>query len=126
MRLNRLTKLGAACAAAVLALTACTAEQLAPEELPGSSPTPGGEVTVAEAGVVDSFNPQSAAGNTELNRKLAYATHSGFNYVDNNLDIVPLEDFGSYELVSEDPMTVKYTVKEGVAWSDGARWVRMT
>ena len=120
MRLNRLTKIGAACAAAILALSACTADQAAPEELPGASPTPGGEVTVAEAGVVDSFNPQSAAGNTEINRKLAYATHSGFNYVDNNLDVVPLEDFGSYELVSEDPMTVKYTVKEGVNWSDGA------
>ena len=120
MRLNRLSKLTAACAAAVLALGACTADEGGTEELPGALPTPGGEISVAEAGVVDSFNPQSAAGNTDINRKLAYATHSGFNYVDNNLEIVPLEQFGSYEQVSEDPLTVKYTVNEGVAWSDGA------
>ncbi|MDK1359635.1 ABC transporter family substrate-binding protein [Arthrobacter sp. zg-Y1219] len=120
MRLNRLTKLCAAGAATVLALGACTAEQRTAEETPGSAPTPGGVIAVAEAGVVDSFNPQSTAGNTDINRKLAYATHSGFNYIDNNLDIVPLEDFGSYERVSEDPLTVKYTVNEGVAWSDGA------
>ena len=120
MRLNRLTKLAAACAAAVLALGACTANDEGSEESAGALPVPGGEISVAEAGVVDSFNPQTAAGNTDINRKLAYATHSGFNYVDNNLEIVPLEQFGSYEQVSEDPLTVKYTVNEGVAWSDGA------
>ena len=120
MRLNRLTKLAAACAAAVLALGACTPEERAAEELPGASPSPGGEISVAEAGVLDSFNPQSAAANTDINRKLAYATHSGFNYVNNNLEVIPLEDFGSYERISEDPLTVKYTVNEGVAWSDGA------
>ena len=120
MRLNRLTKLAAAGAAAVLALGACTPEERAAEELPGASPSPGGEISVAEAGVLSSFNPQSAAANTDINRKLAYATHSGFNYVDNNLEVIPLEEFGTYEQVSEDPLTVKYTVNEGVAWSDGA------
>lgn len=120
MRLNRLTKLCAAGAATVLALSACTAEQRTDQETPEAMPSPGGVIAVAESGVVDSFNPQSADGNTDINRKLAYATHSGFNYVDNNLDIVPLEDFGSYEKISEDPLTVKYTVNEGVAWSDGA------
>ncbi|MCC3268063.1 ABC transporter family substrate-binding protein [Arthrobacter gengyunqii] len=120
MRFDRLTKLFAGCAAAVLALAACTAEPDATEDLPGVSPTPGGEISVAEAGVFSSFNPQTADGNTDINNRIAYATHSGFNYVDNNLEIVPLEDFGSYEKVSEDPLAVKYTVNEGVAWSDGA------
>lgn len=120
MRLNRLTKLGAACAAAALALSACTAEAENTEESPGASPTPGGQVQVAESGTFSSFNPQAASGNTEINHRIAYATHSGFNYVDNNLDIVPLDEFGTYEKVSEDPLTVKYTVNEGVAWSDGA------
>ena len=27
--------------------------------------------------------------------------------------------FGTYEVVNEDPLTVKYTVAEGVKWSDG-------
>ena len=120
MRFDRLTKLFAACAAAVLVLGACTAEPDAVEELPGAAPTPGGEISVAEASAFSSFNPQTADGNTDLNNRIAYATHSGFNYVDNNLEIVPLENFGSYELLSEDPLEVKYTVNEGVAWSDGA------
>ncbi len=120
MRFDRLTKLTAAGAAAVLALGACTAEPDAVEDVPGVSPTPGGEISVAEAGAFTSFNPQTADGNTDINNRIAYATHSGFNYVDNNLEIVPLENFGSYEKVSEDPLRVKYTVNEGVAWSDGA------
>ncbi|MBO0908957.1 ABC transporter family substrate-binding protein [Arthrobacter sunyaminii] len=120
MRFDRLTKLIAACAAGVLVLGACTAEPDAVEEVPGTSPTPGGEISVAETSSFSSFNPQTADGNTDINNRIAYATHSGFNYVDNNLDVVPLEDFGTYERISEDPLTVKYTVNEGVAWSDGA------
>ncbi|MDN3482220.1 ABC transporter family substrate-binding protein [Arthrobacter sp. APC 3897] len=120
MRFDRQTKLFAACAAAALALAGCTAEPDAVEDLPGVSPTPGGEISVAEAGVFSSFNPQTADSNTDTNHRIAYATHSGFNYVDNNLEIVPLEQFGSYEKVSEDPLAVKYTINEGVAWSDGA------
>ena len=120
MRFDRLTKLGVACAAALLALSACTAEEGGSEDTPGVSPTPGGEIHVAEANAFSSFNPQTASGNTDVNNRIAYATHSGFNYVDNNLDIVKQEDFGSYEKVSEDPLVVKYTINEGVAWSDGA------
>ncbi|MGJ9374000.1 ABC transporter substrate-binding protein [Nesterenkonia sp. CF4.4] len=29
------------------------------------------------------------------------------------------EDFGSYEVISEDPFTVEYTIGEDVSWSDG-------
>lgn len=120
MRLNRLTMLCASAAAvAALALGGCTPEERV-NEVPSPIPTPGGEISVAESGVVNSFNPQTTAGNTDINRKLAYATHSGFNYVDNNLEIVPLEEFGRYEKLSDDPLTVKYTVNDGVAWSDGA------
>src|SRR5690606_8404151 len=45
---------------------------------------------------------------------------SVFNYYDGDLELQRNEDFGTYEVVSEDPVTVKYTVNEGVTWSDGA------
>lgn len=117
--MDRLTKVMAAAAAAVLALAGCTGEPDG-EPTPASSSTPGGEVHVAESNTFSSFNPQTAGGNTDINNRIAYATHSGFNYVDNNLEIVPLKEFGTYSKISDDPLKVKYTVNEDVAWSDGA------
>ncbi|MFJ6001244.1 ABC transporter family substrate-binding protein [Arthrobacter sp. NPDC092385] len=55
----------------------------------------------------------------DINGKIAYATHSGFVYINNDLEVVKNEDFGSMEVLSEDPLSVKYTVNEGVNWSDG-------
>jgi peptide/nickel transport system substrate-binding protein len=46
--------------------------------------------------------------------------NSGFNYYDSESSLIKNEQFGTYELVSEDPLTVKYTVNSGVKWSDGA------
>lgn len=46
-------------------------------------------------------------------------TRAGFNYVGTDLEIYPNEDFGSYEVVSEDPFTVEYTINDDVEWSDG-------
>ena len=51
--------------------------------------------------------------------KISYATHSGFFYVDNKLNVVRNEKFGKIEKTSDDPLTVKYTINEGVKWSDG-------
>jgi peptide/nickel transport system substrate-binding protein len=79
----------------------------------------GGSVTVAEVNAFTSFNPFSAAGNTDINTKIGQITHSGFYYVDNNEKVVRNEKFGRYEKVSDRPLKVKYTVNEGVKWSDG-------
>ena len=32
---------------------------------------------------------------------------------------IPQDDFGSYELISEDPQTIEYTINEDAVWSDG-------
>jgi peptide/nickel transport system substrate-binding protein len=79
----------------------------------------GGSVTVAEVNAFTSFNPFSAAGTTDINTKIGQITHSGFYYVDNNEKVVRNEKFGRYEKVSDRPLKVKYTVNEGVKWSDG-------
>ncbi|WP_233571509.1 ABC transporter family substrate-binding protein [Cellulomonas triticagri] len=66
-----------------------------------------------------STNNLTANGNATANANIVYLTTSFFNYYDGDLNLAKNEEFGSYEVVSEDPFTVKYTVNEGVTWSDG-------
>jgi peptide/nickel transport system substrate-binding protein len=104
--------------AAVLVISGCSASGGAPPVVVGETKR-GGSVTVAEVNAFTSFNPFSAAGNTDINTKVGQITHSGFYYVDNNEKVVRNEKFGRYEKVSDRPLKVKYTVNEGVKWSDG-------
>jgi peptide/nickel transport system substrate-binding protein len=117
MPLRRLIKLISCAAAAILLLAGCSG---------GGGAIPvvgeakrGGSATVAEVNALSSFNPLSTAGNTDINSKVWYATHSGFYYVDDSARVVRNEKFGRYEKVSDQPLKVKYTVNEGVKWSDG-------
>lgn len=66
-----------------------------------------------------STNNLTANGNATANANIIYLMTSFFNYYNDELELVQNEDFGSYEVLSEDPLTVKYTVNEGVQWSDG-------
>ncbi len=113
------TAVGAA--AAVLILSACTG---GPSSVSTSSGTAGGAVggsaTVAETNSFTSFNPSTGRGSADINSKVAYATHSGFNYVDNKLNVVKNDKFGKYVKVSDDPLSIKYTINDDVNWSDGA------
>ncbi|MGT2461294.1 ABC transporter family substrate-binding protein [Sinomonas atrocyanea] len=67
----------------------------------------------------NTFNSNTADGNTDINSKISYPTHSGFYYIDNKLNVVHNDKFGKLEKVSDSPLTVKYTVNDGVKWSDG-------
>jgi len=79
----------------------------------------GSEVTVVTDQPFTSANPGTAYGNTAANRSIAYATNARFNYYDADAKLVRDESFGSYQLVSSDPLTVRYTIANGVEWSDG-------
>jgi len=79
----------------------------------------GSEVTVVTDQPFTSANPGTAYGNTAANRSIAYATNARFNYYDADAKLVRDESFGSYQLVSSDPLTVRYTIASGVEWSDG-------
>ncbi|MDT9593888.1 ABC transporter family substrate-binding protein [Nocardioides zeae] len=112
-------KWGVAAAAVGLgatALTACSSDGGSGDEEQGGG---GGAVRIAEVNEFTSFNNNSAAGNLDTNSKIAYLTRSSFIYVDDELNIVPDEGFGTVEVESEDPLTVTYTVNEGIEWSDG-------
>jgi peptide/nickel transport system substrate-binding protein len=78
-----------------------------------------GSATVVEVNAFNTFNANTAQGNTDINAKISYATHSGFFYIDNKLNVVRNEKFGRIEKTSDNPLTVRYTVNEGVKWSDG-------
>lgn len=125
MRIARISKAVAIGAAAALALSACAANtgtnpsSSGPAASGTEAPATGGEVRVVEVNPFTSFNSNTATGNVDINSKISYTMNGQFNYIDKDLNVVKNDKFGSYEVVSEDPLTIKYTVNEGVKWSDG-------
>lgn len=118
MPLSRLLQLITGAVAAALVITGCSGSGGTAPVVVGET-NRGGSATVAEVNAFTSFNPFSAAGNTDINTKIGHITHSGFYYVDNTEQVVRNEKFGRIEKVSDRPLKVKYTVNEGVKWSDG-------
>lgn len=125
--MRRLTAAAAIAAAGALALSACSTPDT------GNGGDGGGEATGTETGDTTApsavsigwnqsfyeYNSDSATGNATANANVLYFMQSGFNYYDGDLNLVPDESFGTYEKTSDDPLTVTYTVNEGVNWSDG-------
>lgn len=112
MKIRRVGAVGAIVATSALVLSACS--------------TPGGSEIVEDTAVnvgwnqpFYSMNNLTTSGNATTNSNVIYLTTSVFNYYDGDLEIQKNEDFGTYEKLSDDPLTVKYTVNEGVTWSDG-------
>jgi peptide/nickel transport system substrate-binding protein len=66
-----------------------------------------------------SYNGYTSYGNATANNNITYSTLGGFNYYDNTPKLVKDTSFGTYEKISDDPLVVKYTVADGVKWSDG-------
>ena len=116
MKKFRGSALVASLSAVAIALSGCAADGLTPGETAvETAPL----VTVGWNDIIDNFNTSSAGGNNVANSLTTYLTSSGFNYYDNTPALVKNTEFGSYEVVTEDPLTVKYTINEGVVWSDG-------
>lgn len=111
MKIRRIGAAGAIVATGALVLSACS--------------TPGGSEIVEDTSVSVGWNQPfysqnnlTSTGNATTNSNVLYLTNAAFNYYDGDLNLTKFEDFGSYEVVSEDPFTVEYTVNEGVTWSD--------
>lgn len=124
MRIARISKAVAIGAAAALALSACAANTgTTPSSAPATTGTEaaatGGEVRVVEVNPFTSFNSNTATGNVDINSKISYTMNGQFNYIDKDLNVVKNDKFGTYEVLSQDPLSVKYTINEGVKWSDG-------
>ena len=81
---------------------------------------PAGEVRVAWNQAAYSFNSVTSRGNATANNNPLYLmTAGGFSYYDADLNLVNNDQFGTCTLDSLDPLTITYTINEGVTWSDG-------
>jgi peptide/nickel transport system substrate-binding protein len=103
-------------AAGALAPTGCTAG--GGGNATNAAPT-GGTVTMAIVNDLTSLNSNTPQGNLDTNGQYVYLTTGGFFYPDNSFNLVKDESFGTYEKTSDDPLTVKYTLKKDLKWSDG-------
>lgn len=110
MQLGNWSKGIAIAAVAAMSLAACSAQGGIVENT---------SVTVAWNQPAYSFNSSTTTGNATANSNVLYLTQSGFNYYNADSELVKNEKFGTYEKLSDDPLTVKYTIAEGVTWSDG-------
>ena len=111
MKIRRIAAAAATVAAGALILSGCAAPQS--EIVEGSS------LSVAWNQPFYSYNQNTSFGNATANANIIYSTNSGFGYYNDTPEWVRDESFGSYEKISDDPLVIKYTIADGVKWSDG-------
>ena len=66
-----------------------------------------------------SYNDQTSNGNATANANIKYLMTENFWYYDPTAVLKENTSFGTYEQVSDNPLTVKYTVADDTKWSDG-------
>jgi peptide/nickel transport system substrate-binding protein len=113
LKISRVIGGVAVLAVGALALSACTPPPRESEVIEGTS------ITVAWNDFYYAFNDGLADTNAASNAVVNYMAKDGFQYYNNNSELIPQTGFGTIEQVSTDPLTVKYTVNDGVKWSDG-------
>ena len=65
------------------------------------------------------YNGNTASANTVYNAYVDNLTQSAFVTVQPDGSIKPNTEFGTYEKVSDNPLTIKYTFNDKAVWSDG-------
>lgn len=110
--MRRLGATGAIVAASALILSACaTPTQSAIEQ--------DTRITVGWNQPFYSYNEATSNGNATANAIIKYMTVGAFQYYNDVPELVKDESFGTIEKLSDDPMTVKYTIGKDTQWSDG-------
>ena len=126
---KKLAVLAAGLVASALALSACTpppAPAPAPPTEsttagPSESATPSGPkaVSVMWNQPMFSLNTNTSFGNATANANIDYLTQGRILYYGEGLERLTDTSYGSYELLSEEPLTVKQTIAPTAKWSDG-------
>jgi peptide/nickel transport system substrate-binding protein len=98
-----------------LAGTACAA----PKEDDEGSSNKKTSITIGWNQPFYSYNTLSSNGNNVSNTNTKYLTTGQFWYVTSDGELKANKSFGTYEKVSDNPLTVKYTVADDAKWSDG-------
>ena len=77
-------------------------------------------VVVVESNAPTSLNSAKPDTNLTVNADIGYLTGQGFNYYDDNKNLVKDTNFGTYSIVKNvaNDFEVKYTVKSDQKWSD--------
>jgi len=76
-------------------------------------------VVLQENNNFTSFNGGKRTTNVVINSTVNSLMSMGFWYYDDNNEIVPNTEFGTYRVIKQRPLTVRMTVKPGRVWSDG-------
>lgn len=113
MKMKRLVATLSAVAISGLVLSACSAPNREPEIVGGSS------VTASWNDPFYSYNNSTSANNAAANANIIALANDGFFHYDPTPSYVEDTGFGKIEKISDDPLTVKYTVNGDVKWSDG-------
>ncbi|WP_062379839.1 ABC transporter family substrate-binding protein [Demequina pelophila] len=130
MKFGKFGRGAAVVAVATLALAACTStSDTSDEDATSADPTTGAteasgsntDTIFYSAGEVEwnGYNDLTAATYSTYNSVINERVRSSFVYYDENAQIHVNEDFGNVELISDDPMVVKYTIADDAVWSDG-------
>ena len=116
MKATRFVRALAGVAVSALTITGLAAIATAPASAATKT-----TVVIVGSNALTSLNSGTPDTNLVSNSDVAYLTGSGFNYYDNNRNLVKNTTFGTYAIVknSAKDFQVKYTVKPGRVWSDG-------
>ena len=111
-------------AAAALVVSGCTTNGGDdPDQSNGGEDAAGTTVSIATTNALTSLHSGTAEHNLNTNGMVDYLTGNGglgsFLTISSDLEVVPDTTNGTMELVSEDPLQVKYTLNENAVWSDG-------
>lgn len=101
--------------ASALALSACTPTPSATQSAINTAKV----ATVAFNQAFFSYNSSTSTGNATANNNILYMTNDKFNYYNKELKLTANTSFGTYEKLSDTPLTVKQTVAPTASWSDG-------
>ncbi|MCE7080834.1 ABC transporter family substrate-binding protein [Streptomyces sp. ST2-7A] len=123
-RFGRTSKLVAAALGGALVLSACSSDDSSgnggdTDAASGTGDGPSGSIYVANDQEYDSYNNTVATGNSLKNSVVNLWVTTGFWHFGEDGSVQRNTEFGTYELTSEDPLTVEYTIHEDAVWSDG-------
>ena len=85
----------------------------------GDVETAAGTISIGLGDNFTSYNSLEASNYSTYNNWVMGRLGESFNYFGTDGVLYPNEEFGSYEVLSEDPLQVRYTIHEDAQWSDG-------
>ncbi|GAA2869786.1 ABC transporter substrate-binding protein [Streptosporangium fragile] len=105
-----------------LLLSACAGTEQAgtpADSVSGSTSIPAHTIVYAYEQEFQSYNNNTAAENATRNAAPLQRVLTGFWFYGDKGAITPDRDFGTYAKISDDPLTVEYTINDRAVWSDG-------